>query len=114
MYAPHIRPARCRPAFLEVAEDEGYRSRRNAETVERFGGSPCMPSETGAVSPKDDPKWDNMYYTFMCNWQLSSECYRRRSDVEQVFSMVKGKFRDSVRPRDDEGAGERGTGEGSV
>ena len=55
-----------------------------------------------------------MYYTFICSWQLSSECYRKRSDVEQVFSMVKGKFRDSVRPRSDGGADERGTGEGSL
>ena len=44
-----------------------------------------------------------MYYTFICSWQLSSECYRKRSDVEQVFSMVKGKFRDSVRLRSDGG-----------
>ena len=97
-FAPLVKRTARRIGILEVAEDEGYLSRRNAKTVERFGGPPCMPSETGAVSPKDGPIWDIMYYTSICSWQLSSECYRKRSDVEQVPSMVKGKLRDSMGP----------------
>jgi len=44
-----------------------------------------------------------MHYTFICNRQLFSERYHKRSNVESVFSMVKGKFGDSVRSKSDEG-----------
>ena len=44
-----------------------------------------------------------MYYTFMCNRQLFSERYHKRSNVESVFSIVKGKFGDAVRSKSEEG-----------
>jgi transposase len=44
-----------------------------------------------------------MYYVFMFNRQLFSEHYHKRSNVESVFSMMKGKFGDSVRSKSDEG-----------
>ncbi len=39
----------------------------------------------------------------MFNWQLFSGRYHKRSNAESAFSMVKGKFGDSVRSRREEG-----------
>ena len=76
---------------------------RNTEAVVRFGRKPHILLKTNAVSPKGDLIWAKMYYIFMCSRQLSSWCYHKRFDVGSVFSMVKEKFRDTVRSKSEEG-----------
>jgi transposase len=44
-----------------------------------------------------------MYYYFMYNRLTFMEHYHMRSNVESAFSMVKGKFGDSVRSKSDTG-----------
>ena len=44
-----------------------------------------------------------MYYVFMFNRQLFSECHHKRSNAEPVFSMVKERFGDAVRSKSEEG-----------
>lgn len=44
-----------------------------------------------------------MYYYFMYQRETFLEHYHKRSNVESVFSMVKGKFGDSVRSKSDVG-----------
>jgi len=44
-----------------------------------------------------------MYYYFMYNRLTFMEHYHMRSNIESVFSMVKGKFGDSVRSKSDTG-----------
>lgn len=87
----------------EVAADKACLSHWNMETVESFGGTPYIPFKTNTAVPKDDSIWARMYYLFMFNRELFSERYHKRSNVESVFSMVKGKFGASVRSKNDEG-----------
>jgi transposase len=82
------------PGVLETSD---------TETVESFGGTPHILFETSTVSPIDDLKWAKMYYIFMCNRQLFSERYHKRSNVESVFSMVEGRFGDLVGFKSDGG-----------
>ena len=44
-----------------------------------------------------------MYYTFICSRQLFLDRYHKRSNVGCVFSMVEGKFEDSVGSKSKEG-----------
>jgi transposase len=44
-----------------------------------------------------------MYYYFMYNRLTFMEHYHMRSNVESAFSMIKGKFGDSVRSKSDAG-----------
>jgi hypothetical protein len=44
-----------------------------------------------------------MYYYFMYNRLAFMEHYHMRSNIESAFSMIKGKFGDSVRSNSDTG-----------
>ena len=42
-----------------------------------------------------------MYHLFMFNRDVFMGHYHKRSNVETVFSMIKGKFGDSIKSKDD-------------
>jgi transposase len=86
-----------------AAADKAYLIYRNTKTAESFGRTPHIPFKTNTVSPKGDLIWAKMYNIFMCNRQLFSERYHKRSNVESVFSMVEGRFGDLVRFKSDGG-----------
>jgi len=65
------------------------------EVVGAEGGTPYI--------PKDDSIWARMYHLFMFNREESMRHYHQRSNVESVFSMIKGKFDDTVRSKSDVG-----------
>ena len=87
----------------EVAADKAYLGHWNMETVEEAGGTPYIPFKTNTVVPKDDGIWAKMYHLFMFNREEFMRHYHKRSNAESVFSMVKGKFGDSVRSKSDVG-----------
>ena len=47
--------------------------------------------------------WKRLYAYFTLNEESFNILYHRRSNVETTFSMVKGKFGDSVRSRSETG-----------
>jgi transposase len=73
------------------------------EVVEEAGGTPYIPFKSNTVVPKDDGIWGKMYHLFMFNREEFMRHYHKRSNAESVFSMVKGKFGDSVRSKSDVG-----------
>jgi len=87
----------------ELSADKAYVSRKNMELVHAVGGTPFIPFKSNAVTPTDDSTWTKMYHYFMFNRQGFLAHYHKRSNVESVFSMVKGKFGDAVRSKSDVG-----------
>ena len=87
----------------ELAADKAYLGRGNMETVEALGGTPYIPFKSNTVIPKDDTIWAKMYHLFMFNREEFMAHYHKRSNVESVFSMIKGKFGDSVRSKSEVG-----------
>ena len=86
----------------EVSADKAYLSNNNFKKIERHGAAPYIPFKSNTTG-KGSPMWRRLYAYFMLNeeeWQLH---YHRRSNVETVFSMVKGKFGDSLRSKSDDG-----------
>ena len=73
--------------------------------VERVGAVPYVPfkANTVAVAPTEDPAWARMYHLFAYDRETFLRHYHKRSNVETVFSMVKGKFGDSVLSKSDTG-----------
>ncbi len=89
----------------DVLADKAYLSRKNFKAVEELGGTPFVPFKSNTVEPteSEEPIWARMYYYFMYNRMAFMEHYHMRSNVESAFSMVKGKFGDSVRSKSDTG-----------
>lgn len=62
------------------------------EVLEEVGGTPYIRFKSNTVIPKDDSIWARMYRLLMFNREDSMTHYHQRSDVESVFSMIKGKL----------------------
>lgn len=87
----------------EVSADKAYLSHKNLRAVELAGGTPFVPFKSNTVEPTEDSIWSKMYYYFMHERETFLEHYHRRSNVESAYSMIKGKFGDSLRSKSDVG-----------
>ncbi len=88
-----------------VLADKAYLSHKNLRAVELNGGVPFVPFKSNTVEPtkEAEPIWARMYYYFMYNRVTFMEHYHMRSNVETAYSMIKGKFGDSLRSKSDTG-----------
>jgi transposase len=86
-------------AVKEVAADKAYLSHDNLEIVEKVGGTPFIPFKVNSVPGLAGSLWEKMYHFYAMNREEYMAKYHKRSNVESVFSMVKAKFRDSVRSK---------------
>ena len=86
----------------EVSADKAYLSEANLRHIESHGAQPFVPFKSNSTG-RGSPMWKRLYAYFILNEEAWSEHYHRRSNVETVFAMVKGKFGDSVRSKSDAG-----------
>jgi transposase len=62
------------------------------------GATPYIPFKLNTTG--DGPElWRRLYHFYMFNRETFFEHYHQRSNVETVFSMIKGKFGDAVRSK---------------
>ncbi len=89
----------------DVTADKAYLSRKNFKAVEQLGGTPFVPFKSNTLEPttEEEPIWAKMYYYFMYNRLTFMEHYHMRSNIESAYSMIKGKFGDSLRSKSDTG-----------
>ncbi|MGI9049332.1 MAG: hypothetical protein ACR2GU_08180, partial [Rubrobacteraceae bacterium] len=64
---------------------------------------PFIPFKSNSLPPAEDSAWLRMYHYFMFNRDEFLMHYHMRSNIESAFSMIKGKFGDSVRSKSDTG-----------
>lgn len=88
----------------EVSADKAYSSKRNLRTIEAAGATPYIPFKRGTmavtkVKAEQDTLWERMWHFYHFNQETFMEHYHKRSNVETVFSMIKGKFGDTLRSR---------------
>lgn len=84
----------------ELTADKGYSSRNNLELVNNLGGTAYIPFRSNVTGKARGSKtWAKMYHFFMYQREEFLQHYHKRSNAETVFSMVKGKFGDSVRSK---------------
>jgi len=100
-FAPLVKSTAKRFQMEEVSADKGYVSHKNMEVASQCGATPFIPFKSNAIIPTDNSVWAKMYHWFMFNRQSFLEHYHKRSNAETVFSMIKGKFGDSVRSKTD-------------
>ena len=102
---PYFKPlVETSAAYFQIAEvsaDKAYLSHKNLNAVDRAGGTAYIPFKSNTAVPTDESVWAKMYHYFMYNREAFLDHYHKRSNVETVFSMIKGKFGDAVRSKTD-------------
>ena len=88
--------------MADVSADKAYLSDANLSHIESHGAAPYIPFKSNTTG-KGSPMWKRLYAYFTLNEESFNTHYHRRSNVETCFSMIKGKFGDSVRSKSDTG-----------
>ena len=88
----------------EVSADKAYSDRRNLHAVQAAGGTAFIPFKSNSTGMGDnhhkfDGLWNRMWHFYNFNRDAFLAHYHKRSNVETVFSMIKGKFGSSVRAK---------------
>ena len=88
--------------ITEVSADKAYLSEASLARIGRHGANPYIPFKSNATG-EGSPRWRRLFAYFTLNEESWRTHYHRRSNVETTFSMIKGKFGDSVRARSETG-----------
>jgi transposase len=84
-----------------VCADKGYLSHENYELAVKHGAVPFIPFKSNSVAGEAGTVWERMFGFFQFNRADFLAKYHARSNVESTFSMVKAKFGDGVRSKND-------------
>ncbi len=87
----------------EVSADKGYHASDNYSFIDSIGGTAYIPFKTN-VSIKTTGRgfiWRKMFNYFTFNREEFLKHYHLRSNVEATFSMIKSKFTDLIRSKDE-------------
>ena len=85
-----------------MSADKAYLSEASLAGIGRHGANPYIPFKSNATG-EGSPRWRRLFAYFTLNEESWRTHYHRRSNVETTFSMIKGKFGDSVRARSETG-----------
>jgi len=96
-FAPLVRQtAKCFDV-AEISADKAYLTKANTELVEEVGATPYIPFKSNTRPVLNvGTAWERMYHRFAADPEKFMGSYHKRSNVETTFSMIKGKFGDSV------------------
>lgn len=87
----------------EMSADKAYSGRENLAYIDEIGGTPYIPFRVNATGkPKGNSHvWRRMYNYFTFRREEFLQHYHARSNVESTFNMVKSKFTDLVRSKEE-------------
>ena len=88
--------------MAEVSADKAYLSDTNLRHIEGHGADPYIPFKSNTTG-QGSLMWKRLYAYFTLNEDMWKHHYHKRSNVETAFSMIKGKFGDSVRAKSETG-----------
>ncbi len=98
-YLPQLVEATAgRFGVKEVSADKGYIGRDNLAAIVDVGATQYIPFKSNTTGEGPD-LWRKLYHYFMFNREDFLAHYHKRSNVETVFAMIKGKFGDAVRSK---------------
>ena len=83
---------------VKQSAGEALRTEHVGPLVEGHGAYPYIPFKSNTTG-QGSPMWKRLYAYFTLNEESWAAHYHRRSNVETTFSMIKGKFGDSVRAK---------------
>lgn len=86
-----------------VSADKAYSSAKNLRLVLVKGAQPYIAfrENTTAKGKKSDSVWKEMFHFYEYNKKWFMEHYHKRSNVEATFSMIKAKFGERIRSKNE-------------
>jgi len=99
-FVPLVKETKKNFTIGEVSADKAYASVENFEAVAECGGTGFIAFKSNATGAAGG-LFQKMFHYFQFKQDEYMEHYHKRSNVETTFSMVKRKFGDSVRSKND-------------
>jgi transposase len=84
----------------DLCADKAYLSEEILSVVTETGATPLIPFKSNSVASRAGV-WNKAYHFFNLHREEFSARYHLRSNIESTFSMIKRKFGDSVRAKND-------------
>lgn len=85
----------------EVSADKAYLSGNNMRLVLVKGAVPYIPFKSNSTTNQKSTVWNRLYHFYNHRRDEFNEHYHKRSNVESTFSMIKAKFGERLRSKDD-------------
>jgi transposase len=84
----------------DLSADKAYLTERNLQVVADLGATALIPFKCNSRATRPGV-WNNAYHYFNLHREEFLVRYHQRSNAESTFSMIKRKFGDSVRAKND-------------
>jgi transposase len=99
-FAPLVKETSERFSIQDVCADKAYLSEATLQLVDDLGGRAYVPFKSNSIASRPGV-WNNAFHYFNLHRDEFARHYHQRSNVESTFSMIKRKFGDSVRAKND-------------
>jgi transposase len=100
MMQPLMQATAQRFRIGDVCADKAYLTESNLQAIADLGGTAFIPFKSNS-RPSRPGVWSNAYHFFNLHREEFLSRYHARSNAESTFSMIKRKFGDSVRAKND-------------
>jgi transposase len=97
-FAPLVKTTAKTFTINEMSGDKAYASKANLELIDSHGGTAFIAFKKSATGASGG-LWAKMFHYFCFRQADFLSHYHKRSNIESTFSMIKAKFRDSVRSK---------------
>ena len=101
MLVPLMQETARRFKIGDVCADKAYISEGNLHAIAEVGGNAFIPFKKNASACRPGV-WNTAYHYFNLHREAFLARYHQRSNVESTFSMIKRKFADSVKAKNDQ------------
>ncbi len=87
--------------MLEVSADKGYISQKNLQATVDHGAVPYIPFKSNTQPDRGSDLWSKMFYFYNYKREEFLTHYHKRSNVESVFQMIKSKFGEKLKSKNE-------------
>lgn len=85
----------------EVSADKGYISMKNLQATVDHGAVPFIPFKSNTQPDRGTDIWSKMFHFYSYKRDEFLAHYHKRSNVESVFQMIKSKFGEKLRSKNE-------------
>lgn len=87
-------------SISDLCADKAYLSEGNLQAIADIGANAFIPFKSNSRASRPGV-WNNAFHFFNLHRETFMSRYHNRSNAESTFSMIKRKFGDSVRAKND-------------
>jgi len=85
----------------EISADKGYISQKNLQATVDHGATPYIPFKVNTQPDRGSDLWSKMFFFYNYKREEFLTHYHKRSNVESVFQMIKSKFGERLRSKNE-------------